>query len=404
MRPFKALLIGDSMRLFVAKFKLRAIFRGESISFLVALLLLIYFFSRFQVFTDVPDFFYDADTPRTLAYLQDPRLAISSIRPGLFIIAIVANILVTYFPPFFIWKAINFLAIIVIGYAIAKFGGGTTSLSKIYLYLAVNFSILVWFNVPDTFLLGTAFFSAAILIYQDGKSYFRVILSGLVASSLNLFFLLPWILGHILIGRKKMRLCFTQSFLLFALVGTISVLTQFFQRFRPTLELSSQVVGQDKVRIQSYLPFYKSDGFTSKVEVLGWIHVPWMGAVENFICFISAPWMPSYKYQSGIWAINSSFFHFSYLLFSITLTFFAYLGFWRYRGLHQNSSLFILGLEISTFLLFFTYSTHPFLFSPFLVLTRVIGVALFAADRKNRHYLIVAFSVLASLLSLNLIN
>ena len=70
------------------------IFTSLTVAFTV-----LYFFSVFDLVIDVPDFFYDADTPRTLQYLNEPNSAISSIRPFLFLIVWILKLLFGAFQP-----------------------------------------------------------------------------------------------------------------------------------------------------------------------------------------------------------------------------------------------------------------------------------------------------------------
>ena len=73
------------------------------------------FASSFEVHAEIPDYFYDADSPRTLNYVIDPRSAISTIRPALFLVSLLAHFLHFFVTPYVAWSIINVIAAITLG-------------------------------------------------------------------------------------------------------------------------------------------------------------------------------------------------------------------------------------------------------------------------------------------------
>ena len=262
----------------------------------------------------------------------------------------------------------------------------------------------MWVLVPDTFLIAMAFFVVGIVIYQDGTNRGRVILGGVIAVSMNLFLLLPWTLSQLFIGKQKFRQKLGNLTILIGAITSLSIVIQYCQKFKTQLAIISSANVRSLEEVRNYLLFYNQPGVLSKGDVFGWIHIPWIGFVDNTISFFAAPWTPTYKYVSGIWAIDSIYFPRYFLFTSICLTFFSYAGIAKLRLQDQRLYIFLVSLEFSCYLLFLTYGTHPFLFSPLLIGSRLFGILYLVHERKLYLYLYLAISVLLTSLSLNLLN
>jgi len=344
---------------------------------LIALTTVLYFISVFNLDIDVPDFFYDADTPRTLLYVSDPNSAISSIRPFLFLISWILKISLGLLDPYVAWCILNLVCILIQILCIKSIlRQMNISLRNISLILT-NLSVLCWFFVPDTFILGITFFVLGIVIYDQGSKNYRIILSGIISTSLNLFFLLPWTIAHIVLGRKNLVKSFSTAISVFMSLASLVLVSQYLQRFRPFLP--DQNLQPSINSVEPFLNVTLADklGFFSTIDSLHWFHSPLLGIENNVLCFFTAPWTQGYSYVPGTWAIDSNFLPFWILFFATTLTLIAFLGIYFMKSEYKVFVSFIFGLELATCLLFLTYSTHPFLFAPFLLVSRISGLILF---------------------------
>jgi len=231
--------------------------------------------------------------------------------------------------------------------------------------------------VPDTFILGITFFILGIVIYGDGTKNYRIILSGIISSSLNLFFFLPWTIAHLVLGRKNLVKSFSTLIPVSVSLALMVIVTQFLQRFKtvfPNQNLQSSINSVDPFQ---NLPFADKSGIFSSVDSLGWFHSPFLGIGNSLLSFLTAPWTQGYSYVVGTWAVDSNFLPFWILFFAIISTLVSYLGIFIIKREYTVFVTFVVGLELATCLLFLTYSTHPYLFAPFLVFSRISGIILF---------------------------
>jgi len=363
-----------------------------------------FFVNSFEFHSEIPDYFYDADSPRTLNYVVDPRSAISSIRPALFLVSLLAHFLNFFVTPYFAWSIINLFAAVSLGIFLGSRFRERQGFLPIFFLLATNFSLIVWVLVPDTFLIAMAFFMVGIVIYQDGTNRRRVILGGIVAVSMNLFLLLPWTLSQLFLGKQKFRQNIGNLAIVIGTISSLSIVTQYCQKFKTQFTISPSAYVRSLEEVRSYLPFYHQPGVLSKFDVFGWIHVPWIGFVDNSISFFAAPWTPTYKYVSGNWAIDSIYFPKYFLFTSICLTFFSYAGINRLRLQNRSLYNYLISLEFSCYFLFITYGTHPFLFSPLLFLSRLYGILNLINQRRLYLYIYLAISITFTFFILDLLK
>jgi hypothetical protein len=384
---------------------LKNIFKNETfVCTLIAVAMLVYFLSNFTIATSVSDFFYDADTPRTLNYLNNPTFAFSSLRPFLVVVTSIGFLFNIFVTTYLAWCLLNFLGLAALGWSLRKLTNQTISKGQILLMLTANFSALCWFAMPDTFLLAITFFSIAIVIYAEGSQKFRIVLSGIIASSLNLFLLFAWLAAHFWLGRKSPFKTLSTASLVILITGLASASGQILNRETGQSSLPPTLAVQSTDPVTSVFPFYEGDGLLEKFSVLKWIHPPWIGIQENLLSFLSAPWMPSYKYDIANLPSNSERFPVLALILAISLSLLSFYGLFKSRRKFRNCVIFCFSLEITVFILFITYSTHPFLFSPFLLLPRLFGLLVLANGQKAKLYLPLSASFVATILSLYLLN
>jgi hypothetical protein len=367
---------------------------------LIALITVAYFFSVFKVNTSIPDFFYDADSPRTLLYISDPSNAISSIRPLLYLVSWLPHLFIGVLQPQFLWSGLNFICVILIMICIRRIFHATHLSFRNSNLVLTNLSVLCWVTVPDTFILGITFFTIGILLYGDGSKMLNVTLSGIVASSLNVFLFLPWLIAHMLLGRKMLVKSLCRISPATIVVTTIVLFTQYLQKFKPPVmneDLRASIGG---IEAYSNLPLSDRSGALSSVDSLRWFHSPSLGTSRNLLSFFTAPWTQGYSYEQETWAIESELFPFVILLLAILLSFFSFLGIYFIKNENRVFVSFILSSEIATCLLFLTYSTHPYLFAPFLFVSRISGLIFFVRKFEVASIPLTLISAILTLCSL----
>ena len=366
----------------------------------ISAITVIYFLWAFKIDVTVPDFFYDADTPRTLLYLTEPSTAISSIRPFLFFISWILSGFTQILPPYFAWSILNLFCILILVLAFRNIFHKTDISPRYTAFLFTNLSVLCWTVVPDTFILGITFFLLGVVLYGDGSKSHRVILSGVVASSLNVFFLFPWLAAHSLLGRKTLVKSAGRAFSVIMAVGSMMFFAQYLSRFKPPERRVELPSSMEKIEPFQDLPFYDASGVFSTVDFMRWFHSPFVGAGENLLTFFTSPWTQGYRYVSGTWAIDSVYLPFAFLFLAVLLTAVSYFGIFLMHVEHRTFMLFLFCLEISTCLLFLTYSTHPFLFAPFLLASRVSGLVYFGHKFESAFLPLVLVSSFMTIFSL----
>ena len=370
---------------------------------LVTAFTIFYFVLVFNVDISVKDFFYDADTPRTLQYVNEPSSAISSIRPFLFLISWIPNLFLEIFKPYIAWSILNLICIFL-QIACIKHVFREVHIPLPYLsFIVANFSVLCWTFVPDTFIIGVTFFLLGVVLYGDGSNNLRITLSGIVAASLNIFLFVPWIIAHILLGRKTLFKSLSRMIPALVVVTTMIFSSQYLQRFTPrvlNVDLQDSI---HKIEPSRNLPFYDQSGIFASVDALGWIHSPFIGTAKNLLSFFSAPWTQAYSYDSNTWAIDSDFHPFLVLFLALALTLLSFAGIYLMKNEYRVFMSFIFSLEIATCLLFLTYGTHPYLYAPFLFVSRISGLIFFVRRYEIAFIPLILISATLAITSLQFI-
>lgn len=358
-------------------------------SSVITSLTLFFFLWNFNVDTTADNLFYDADSLRTIMYGSDPRYAISSVRPFLAVISLLPFGLSQLFSNYISWTILNILCVFIMVFVSSKLLRNLGHSNIFYILLLTNFSILAWIFVPDTFLLGMTVFLVSIHIYGEGTNFIRVVLSLILASTLNVFLFLPWFLAHVVIQRKRKVFGLKTSCVGLGILTLLILPGQVLDKFKPSVNPTPPISYALHQRMIHFLPLYDSTGPLGHMGSVAWFHSPFVGLNRNFLTFVSAPWIVDYRYQIETIAIDSKIFPYALIIPAALLTLISYFGLGQ---LHKKSPvifLFCIGLEIGTAILFFTYSIHPFLFSPFLLFSRVLGLTEVSRNRGQVNYLVV---------------
>jgi hypothetical protein len=137
------------------------------------------------------------------------------------------------------------------------------------------------------------------------------------------------------------------------------------------------------------------NGFFSKFSFLAWLHMPVPGVTKNIVTFFTSPWMPSYRYQNGVIATDSTQYSTIMLGTAIMISILSFIGIWKRYNRFPIICNFCIALEISICGLFLTYGYHPYLFSPLLLVSRVIGLVFFIDYiPKTRRLLVMLVSLI----------
>jgi len=352
----------------------------------VALFNTLYFLHKYNVITNINDVFYDADAARTLTYASDPKNAISSIRPLLYGISWFPHLISKLVSPFVAWVILNSICLIVIIWLTNKTIANSFTQYLCITFLFVNFSTLSWTIVPDTFLLGATFFMLAIEVYGDGSKRWRVIGSGIIATGLNLFLIVPWTIAHIFLSRKEIVKGMIRLIEVGLILIIMAIVTQYAFRFKPesSVKLTETILKTSETQV--LLPSSSQTGVIDSVSSLGWLHSPLLGTLKNLIMFLGSPWTVSYHYTPATAAIDSVFFPIFVLVIASGLSLVSFSGLFQMRSIFPRFFVFFVGLEIGTLLLFLTYGFHPVLYSPFLLVSRISGLSFFLFNRGKLFY------------------
>jgi len=346
------------------------------------------------------NFFYDADSQRTIFITEDLRYAISTIRPLLPVFSIAPFLMAKIISGYSAWTCLNLVAmfsIVIIGSKLFS-----SRFMKIYftILLVINFTSLVWVFVPDTFLLGICFFLLAMFVYGDGNRRNRVFFSGLLSSVLSIYLFVPWAIAHLLNRRKRFG-SFVRDVIPVLTILTISTsISLFLGRFK--MEDASLLGTSNNSRVMTNLSteIAPSDeivfsDLVSKFDALAWLHLPVPGLTKNIITFFTSPWMPNYRYQIGVNATDSTQYSNIMVGTAIIISVLSFIGIWKRHHNFPVICNFSIALEIYICLLFLTYGYHPYLFSTLLLVSRIIGLVLFIDYRpKIRHLLLISVSLL----------
>jgi hypothetical protein len=372
---------------------------NDSVATLISAITLAYFSWVFEIDSAVPDFFYDADAPRTLGYVTEPNSAISFIRPFLFLVSWIPNSLNEILQSYRAWSLLSFCCILIAALVFLRIFREINIPLRNVGFLITNLSLLCWTVVPDTFILGITFFMLGVLLYGDGSRIHRVTLSGIFASSLNIFLLAPWLTAHILLGRKTLVKSVGRAVPSITIVAFILLSIQYLQRFKPPSE-SAGSISSEMIKSLRDSSYYEPSGILSSVDAMGWFHSPFIGMRENFVYFFTAPWTQGYSYITGTWAIDSVFLPFAVLFTAVLVTLVSYFGIFFMHRKYRVFVSFAFGLEIWTCILFLTYSSHPFLFAPFLLISRVSGLIYFVYKFESLFIPLILVSSILTISSL----
>jgi hypothetical protein len=379
----------------------RPTFLKDSVATFISATTLVYFSWLFEIDSALPnDFFYDADTARTLGYVTEPNTAFSSIRPFLFLVSWILNLSNEILQPYLAWFLLNVCCILILTFATRRIFRKINIPVRNLGFLVTNLSLLCWIVVPDTFILGITFFMLGVLLYGDGTRIHRVTLSGIVASSLNIFFLAPWLTAHILLGRKTLIKSVGRAFPSITIVASILFSSKYLEIFKPSSESFDSSISTEVILASRDIAYYDPSGITAPFASLGWFHSPFIGTGENLVYFFTAPWTQGYSYVIGTWAIDSVFLPFAILFLAVLLSLASYFGiFFMHREFRVFVS-FAFSLEIWTCILFLTYSSHPFLFAPFLLISRVSGLVYFINKFESAFVPLILISSILTISSL----
>jgi hypothetical protein len=330
----------------------------------------------------INDFFYDGDSQRTILYAQDLRYSISTIRPLLPVFSIAPLLMAKIISSYSAWTCLNiFVMFFMITMGSKLFSSRSMKIFFVVL-LVINFTSLVWIFVPETFLLAICFFLLTMLVYGDGNQRHRVFFSGLLSAILNIYLFVPWAIAHLLNRRNRLGIFVRDVIPVLTILFTLSLMMKFLGRYK--LDDTSFAVTINNNKVMTSLPAdvlppddVVINGFFSNFSSLAWLHMPVPGVTKNIIAFFTSPWMPSYRYQVGVNATDSVQYSTIMLGTAIMISILSFVGIWKRYNRFPIISNFCIALEISICGLFLAYGYHPYLFSPLLLVSRVIGLVLF---------------------------
>ena len=332
------------------------------------------------------DSFYDADSMRTLSYLSDFSLSLSFIRPTLIFVSIIGFPVSLLLSPYMAWMILTILSYSLLFHSLVRLSAVHEILSsqKLFLAASASFSAVAFLFVPDTFVLSTALFFYGIVILTRRETVFWVGVSFLVSSGTNLFFAIPWTIYYFVVRRLD------RSIKLFALGAILPLLfLQGLQWLARKILPSETLTGtlDDSPSLgnsgESPLPSgFWAESFLSSSDALKWLHSPLDNLQVNLLSFVTAPWTVNYRYEMGLFPDQSQVLPIWIILGGISITFLSYVGIWQYREKNRRLFLLLCITELSCLVLFLTYGPHPYLFSPFLIATRALGVSMLATGQR----------------------
>jgi len=361
-------------------------FRWQIVALLFLSINVLFYLLNFRVDVNVDNAFYDSDSARTLSYVYEPRNAISSVRPMLYLFSWIPHLLSKVVSPYIAWTSVTLFLLSFIIHSVFKIFGNRSFDFYPALLVFVNNAVLSWIFVPDTFVLGSAAYIFAIRLYTGGSKYWRVISSGILASCFNLFLIIPWMVAHIYLGRDELKKTLSRAIQVALLTILMAATSQFFAKFKPvdispiaSSLLPSRITGKA-------LPLIANNGFLSSIQSLGWIHSPVPGAIKNSITYLVSPWTFGYHYSSEFGAIQSPLFPPLILILGVGVSMLSFFGIVIMRVEYPRFTVFAGSLEAATCMLYLFYSTHPVLFAPFLFVTRIPGLIYFIRKKLSLLY------------------
>lgn len=353
---------------------------------LVVTLVTMYINLRTSVSELGDDSFYDADSMRTLNYLSDFSLSLSYIRPTLIFVSIIGFPIALLLSPYVAWTILTILSYSLLIYSVIRLSAVHEILGRQKLFLAASasFSAVAFLFVPDTFVLSIALFFFGIVILTRKETVSWVGVSFLISSGTNLFFAIPWTIYYFVVRRldRSMKLFALGAILPLLFLQGIQLLAR---KTLPSETLTSALSDSPSLGNSggSLLPSGSwTESFLSSSDALKWLHSPLDNLQVNLLSFFTAPWTVNYRYEMGLFPDQSQVLPIWIILCGISITFLSYVGIWQYRVKNKRLFLLLCITEISCLVLFITYGPHPYLFSPFLIATRALGISMLATEQR----------------------
>jgi hypothetical protein len=338
---------------------------------------------------------------RTLDYLNDFSLSLSFIRPTLILVSIVGFPLSHLLSPYLVWMLLTILCLALLVHSILRLNSIHKVIvsKKLLLAASANFSAIAFLFVPDTFILSSALFFFGLVLLAKKRNVFWVGSSFLVSCGTNLFFAIPWTAYYFLVVRPS------QPIKLFALGAMLPLmflqgLQWLARKLTPSvasISNSSDSAPPDSSETNPLPSGTWFDSFLSSSDALKWLHSPLDNLQINLLSFLTAPWTVNYSYELGLSPDQSQVLPIWIIFCGMSLTFLSYFGLWQYRRRNRSMFLLLCIVEFSCLILFLTYGPHPYLFSPFLIATRALGVAMLGTTRRLLGALIALLVPLVNL-------
>jgi hypothetical protein len=348
------------------------------------------------------DVFYDADSIRTLNYLQDVWSALSYIRPTLVFVALLGSPLAILLSPYIAWMIITLLSFLLLMYSLTKLIEVHKFLDNRFLLIAIvsNFAAVAFLFVPDTFIMSSAFFFFGIVVLEKRQTLPFIAASLLISCGTNLFFAIPWATYYFFRrfnDRRIMNFAIGGVIPLAALLAAQWVARKIAQISTLSTEIDSSA--NDSSTMNQNLSESGIQSFYSNSDALKWLHNPLDNLWMNILSYLSAPWTVNYHYEKGLIPQAESALPLAIILCGMALTLISFQALWRNRLQHKALVVLMFVTEASCVVLFLTYGPHPYLFSPFLIATRVVGLLFYVGGKKFLGPLLVAFVSMLNLLT-----
>lgn len=227
-------------------------------------------------------------------------------------------------------------------------------------------SAIIWTLVPESFLISGILIYIGVLFSAKAIEGKKVILSGLLCSSLNILGLVPWI---VVILRNKSfsilrRLSYSSSVLAITMVWIFA---------GKRLYGDEERLSGGKIGSSDFLPKFLESN--SKMQFL---HPPNSYMAHAFSGFLTGPWSVAFGNSDP-----SIFIHPLLMLMAVVLTIFSFSG--LFRGVRNKSIVIsltcqaLLSFELFMLFIFFTYGkvSDPILFMPLIMPGRFYGLFIF---------------------------
>lgn len=355
----------------------------------------IIFSKMFKIAPLENNLFYDADSGRTLDYLQDPLRSMALMRPLLFPIMAVWHLVQKIISAYPAWLLLNIIATLYLLFYIRPIGKEQKDHFFFYLFFCTSFGILSWTLVPDTFILSVSLYLLATWVMLKKATFFRETAAGILAAGTNIFFLFPWTIFYFWQRKisKWTLLAYSSTVLIVlgsaALTYTVKPDFDWGQPEKtgetvPVAQTGKIVDGnpENYLRIREYLPFFDSKLFGHNIGQFAWIHNPLDGLFHNILSFLTSPWIPTYFYLPSEIGVDSVLIHPLILGVGLIFTCLAFFGYSVLYRVNRRRFHLAISLEFASLLLFVSFSIHPYLFSPLLIIGRFSGLYILLSERR----------------------